>query len=288
MRIAGLMVLCASCSSSQQAYSYKQAGGAETRMAPVSARVVAAREADASGLVPAMLSIPFGAEVDGTKLVQDFLAHADGRGAHLVADLAIYFQTTQDERAVECRTDIVPETVTETQTRPSRWEQVPVNRPVTRTVTEHEHRCRSVTKYESRSRTEYQQQCGSVSRPVTRTRTVYRSQYDYASKSTRSVPTTESYTAYESQYQCKSVPVYRSRMEPVTRNECRMEPVTRTVTRYEFQLESRFVPARLETITRQRLREREPACFVVELAGPPSTARTNRIEGRLFTQPRAR
>lgn len=284
MRIVGLLVLCASCSS-RQAYTYQQAGGAETRMTPVSARVVAASEADASGLVPATVSIPFGAAVDGTKLVQDFLARADDRGAYLVADLAIYFQTTQDGRAVECRTDILPETVTETHTHPSRWEQVPVNRPVTRTVTEHQYRCHSVTKYESRSRTEYQQQCGSVSSPVTRTRTVYRSQYDYASKSTRSVPTTESYTSYESRYQCKSVPVTRSRTEPVLRNECRMEPVTRMVTRYEFQLENRFVPARLETITRQRLREREPACYVVAPAGPPSTARTNRIEGRLYTQP---
>jgi len=283
-----LLLLLASCAQ-QQAYTYKDSRGVETEMAPVTAQVVTAAEADGSGLTPGILSIPFAGETDGTKLVQDFLARADAAGAYLVADLAIFLATTQDSSTVECRTNIVPETTTETRTRPSHYVNVPVSRPVTRTVTESQYQCRPVTKLESRHYTEYQQRCGSVSHPVTRTRTVYRSEYSWSTKSTRSVPQTESYTTYESRYECKSEPVSRTRLESVTKTECSFTPVTRTVTRYEYQFESRFVPAQLEMITRQRLRELDPECYVTGPAnGPPSTVHANRIEGRIFTKPAKR
>lgn len=282
MRVLFLVVL-AGCAS-QQRYTYKQPATAEKALPPVTARVVPAAEADASGLVPGALSIPFGGDTDGTALIERFLDGADQMRAHLITDLAIYLQTTRDERVVECRSRIVPETVQEQRVVPSHYEQVPVSKPVTRTVTEFERRCKQVTKYELRTRTEYQQKCGSVMKPVTRTRTAYRQQYDSFSKSYRSVPYTETYTAYESHYECKSEPVSRTKSEPVSQNECTSEPVTRTVTRHEFQFESRFVPARLELITRQRLRELDPECYAPS-PGPPGFARRNRIEGRIFTQP---
>jgi hypothetical protein len=65
-------------------------------------------------------------------------------------------------------------------------------------------------------------------------------------------------TTYESQYECKSEPVTRMRSEMVHKTECGYESVTRMVTRYEFQLESTYVPPHMETLTRQRLRELDP------------------------------
>jgi hypothetical protein len=76
----------------------------------------------------------------------------------------------------------------------------------------------------------------------------------------------------------------------VSKTECSYQPVTRTVTRYEFQLESRYVPPRMETVTRQRLRELDPVCYQLEAAAddpalaPPARTRGNRIEGRIFTK----
>jgi hypothetical protein len=121
---------------------------------------------------------------------------------------------------------------------------------------------------------------------------VYRSQYDSFSKSTRSVPQTEHYTAYESHFECKSAPVTRLRSEMVSKNECGFETVTRTVTRYEFQLESTYVPPQMELVTRQRLRELEPVCYDLEgpaddpSLSPPSVARSsgNRIEGKIYSK----
>lgn len=289
MRVDGLLLLLLASCAASQSYSYMDEHGTETEMAPVEARVVSASEADGSGLTARTLAIPFDGDANGTQLVQEFLRRADSAGAYIVADLAIYLQTARDGARVECRSSIVPESVTESHTRPSRYEQVSVPRPVTRTVTELAYQCKPVTKFETRLHTEYQQRCSSVSRPVTRTRTVYRSEYSWSTKSTRSVPHTETYTTYESRYECKSEPTTRSRMESVTRTECSSQPVTRTVTRYEFQLESRFVPAQLETITRQRLRELTPECYDTGPSdGPPSTARAHRIEGRIFTKPTSR
>ncbi|MBA3503918.1 MAG: hypothetical protein M4D80_24615 [Myxococcota bacterium] len=250
------------------------------------AKVVPAEQAERSGLVESTLRTPFEGGADGTRLVEELLARADASRVELIADLAIYLQTRdpRDGRAVECRSSIVPETLTVGRTIPEHYEQVSVSRPVSRTVTENEYRCKPVTKYENRAHTESQQKCGSVTRPVTRTRTAYRSQYDSYSKSYRQVPYTETYTAYESRYECRSEPVTRYKMEAVSRTECSSHLVTKSVTRYEFQFETRFVPARLETITRQRLRELDPECYAVPVGGPPSAALMNRIEGRAFTK----
>ncbi len=278
------------CASPQQQYTHKTPAAATERpLAPITAKVVSAAEAERSGLVEITLRTPFEAGADGTRLVADLLARADRERVELIADLAIYFpaRDPRDGRVVECRSSIVPETLTETRTLPAHYESVSVSRPVSRVVTEPEQRCKPVTKYENKTSTEYEQRCGSVMKPVTRTRTAYRSEYDSFSKSYRQVPYTETYTAYESQYECKSEPVTKTRMEPVMRTECSSEIVTKTVTRYEFQLENRFVPARLETITRQRLRELDPECYLVPVPdGPPSSALTNRIEARAFKRAR--
>lgn len=284
-----LAIVLVGCAASSPQYTHKKPREAEQPLPPITAKVVALADAERSGLVEATLRTPFEGGADGTRLVEDFLARADGARVELLAEVAIYIQTRdpRDGQPLECRSSIVPETITETRTVPAHTERVQVSRPVTRTVTEHEQRCKPVTKYENRSHTTYEQKCGTVSRPVTRTRTAYRSQYDSYSKSYRQVPYTETYTAYESRYECKSEPVTRTKMEAVTRTECKSELVTKTVTRYEFQFESRFVPARLESITRQRLRELDPECYAVPSA-TPSTALMNRIEARAFTKPSAR
>ena len=282
--IAIVLVGCAS--QPQPQYTHKKPREIDQELRVSAAKVVPAEEAERSGLAEITLRTPFEGGADGTQLVEDFLARADKERVELVADLAIYLQTRdpRDGRAVECRSSIVPETVTVAREIPAHYERVSVSRPVTRTVTENEQRCRPVTKTENKLHTEYQQKCGTVTRPVTRTRTSYRSQYDSYSKSYRQVPYTETYTAYESRYECRSEPVTRYKMESVTRTECSPQLVTKTVTRYEFQFATRFIPTHLQKITRQRLRELDPECYAVPVGGPPSAALMNRIEGRAFTR----
>lgn len=287
-------VAIVACAPAQQ-YSYKRNDGdgaaPEQALPRVEARVVPAREAEQSGLAGRSLVIPFTDGRDGTELVTRFFQDADRSGASLISELAIIIETARDGRSVACRTEIVPESVTETQLRPAQYKSVSVQRPVQKMVTEQVYRCKPVTRSEMRSHSEREQRCGSVTRPVQRTRTVYTTQYDSFSKSSRSVPRTESYTAYESRYECKSEPVTRMRSEMVTKTECSFESVTRTVTRYEFQLESSYIPAHMETLTRQRLRELDPVCYELELSAddpslsPPSQVRGNRIEGRIFVKP---
>jgi hypothetical protein len=285
MRLIWSVLVAAACAAPQTEYAYQSPNAPERKLTPVRAEVVYARRAETSGLPERTLSLPFVApedgNVDGTELVESFLSRADIEHVRYISDLAIYLQTTRDGRAVECRSDVVPETYTETVQRPARYELVSEMQPVQRQVTEYERRCRSETRYESKMVTEYQQRCRTVSKPVQRTRTVYRSQYDFSSKSTRSVPHTEHYTAYESKYECTREPVTRYKSQPVTKQECKQEPVTRTVTRYEHQLENRYVPARFDQITRQRLRELDPQCYVLD-DGAPGQMPQNRVEGRVF------
>jgi hypothetical protein len=275
---------CAMRSGPQPEYTHKKPRERDHAIRPTTAKVVTAEQAERAGMSELTLRTPFDAGVDGTQLVEELLSRADREHVELIADLAIYLQTRdpRDGRAVECRSSIVPETVTVGREIPEHYERVQVSRPVTRTVTENEQRCLPVTKQENRMTTAYEQKCGSVTVPVSKTRTAYRSQYDAYTKSYRQVPYTETYTAYESRYECKTEPVTRSRMESVTRTECKTALVTKSVTRYEFQLESRFIPTHLETITRQRLRELDPECYAVPVGGPPSSALVNRIEARAF------
>jgi len=280
--VVGMLVTVATGCTPYQQYDYKPAKGPATRMQPVKAQVVSAEDAARAGLRSQPLVVPFRGDADGTHLVEDFLGRADAAGAKMVSALAIYLHSDADGRALECRTEIVPETVTRSEWTSARYDTVPVQRPVTRTVTEYEHRCHTVMRSRMTYRTEYQQRCHMVSHPVTHTRTTYSTQYDSYSHSSRSVPHTESYTTYEYRNECHSEPVSRMVNESVPEQDCHSEPVTRTVTRYEFQLESRYVPPRLETITRQRLRELEPVCYDVGAGSEaPGATDGDRIEGTL-------
>jgi len=246
-------------------YSYQSKDGAEQRLRPVRATVVSHREAARYGQ-PTPLRIPFATGRDGTQLVAEFLAQADARRVEHVADLAIVIQTSRDGRAVECRSEIVPESVTSSEWRPPTTRSVSVYKPTTKMVTESVHRCKPVTSSQMRSHSESEQQCSTVSHPVQRSRTTYSTSYNSLTRSTSSTPHTEYYTDYQSSYECRSVPVTRMRSEMVTETKCGFELETHMVTRYEFQLENQYVPGHFETFTRQRLRELDPVCYALDAA----------------------
>jgi hypothetical protein len=272
--------------------------GQKTRLRPAGVRVIAAAEAS-SKLSGRPFLLPFGGGRDGTELVGLVLAEAERAGAAAVGDINVTLATVRDGQPIECRTAILPETVTESRWVPSSHRLVSVSKPVSRMVTEQQYRCHLVSRPETRHVTEYQQRCRSVSRPVTRTRTTY--SYQYSRTGSRSVPRTESYTTYESRQECHSEPVSRMKTDYVSKNECRYEPHTRMVTRYEHQLETQYVPPRLETFQRHRLRETEPVCYEIDAGAeaaptrsadesdaaplpdpPPAPAPRNRIEAVLY------
>lgn len=249
----------------------------EAALPPVQAEVISADDAARAGLTGNALVVPFGGDARSADLVSGFLAQADAARARKVSGLAVILASTQDGQAIECRTEIVPETVTESQWRPPRTERVQSMKPVSRQVTEWEQKCHQSTRLETEWYTDYEDRCQYVRKPVHRTRTVYRSAYDYYSKSYRSQPQTERYTDYENVRECRREMVRKSRMVNKPHRECHSAPVTRTVTRYEWQYENRYVPGYLDTWSRQRLRELEPVCYAAE------SAVGNRVEGVLHT-----
>lgn len=245
-------------------------------------QVISAQAAAARGLEGRPISRDFGAGQDGTKLVAELLSDAEKQGAQAVGQIGITLIASHADGPMACRTDILPETISETRSIPASRRLVPVQRPVSRLVTEQQYRCHMVSEPHTRSVTESRQECHMVSHPVTRTRTTYSYQYDSFTHSSRSVPRTETYTAYESRNECRSVPHYTTRTENVMRSECRMEPMTHTVTRYEFQYETQYVPPRLETIAHHRLRESEPTCLALDPTGDRPATATNRIEATFY------
>jgi hypothetical protein len=270
--------------------------GKQTPMRPTEVRVVAAADATTAGWVARPVSHTFGAGRDGTELVSSLISEAERQGALAISDIAITLGAPAENGPTECRTSILPETISETHYTAPTHRMVPVQKPVSRMVTESQYRCHMESHPETRSVTEYTQRCQSVSRPVTRTRTTYSYQYDSFTHSSRSVPRTESYTSYESHQECHSEPQHRTRTENVMKNVCRSEPVSHMVTRYEFQYETQYVPPRLETLTHHRLREATPVCYALEAPagaaeGEPAPAvaekPANRIEA-VFYFPRAR
>jgi hypothetical protein len=107
--------------------------------------------------------------------------------------------------------------------------------------------------------TRYENRCHMVSKPVQRTETTYTTQYDSFSKSYRSVPQTRSVTHYEMQ------------------NECRLEPVQRMETQWEYTLESRYEPPRMEYLSSKRLKQSEPVCYAAE-----DGAKKSRVVGKAY------
>jgi hypothetical protein len=258
--------------------------------AQVVSRQDAARQASATALV-----MPFGIGRDGTKLVADFLAKADVARADGVVDLAIVIQSRRDDHFVECRAEVVPESVSAPQWQPPAERVVALEPLITRTLTEWVYQCGPVNSTQMRSRTDYDEQCGYVTRAVPRATTVYLpgatnatsvSTGGAVARSTMSsfVPITDFYTEYNSVYECQKVPVVRVAPELVTETKCAPDLQTRTVTRHDFQLEQLYIPGHFEGFTRQRLRELEPVCYTIDARAARTAQPRNRIEGLLFTR----
>lgn len=278
VRVWFVIALAAACQPPPQQYSYQGADGEEQSLPVVQAKVVSRGEGERSLLPVRTLAVPFSGARDGTELVAEYFKRADAAGAVLISDLAVYIRTEKDGQRAECRTEIVPELLTDTQFHPATNRPVYKSVPVTKQVSEFEYRCKPVSKYETRFVTEYEQRCRTEQHPVQKSRTTYSYQYDYSSHSSRSVPRTEYYTDYESRYECHSEPVSKTKSEYVTKTECGSEMVTKTVTRYEYQFDNEYVPAHYEYITRQRLRELEPECYTLDEDADDG----NRIEGTLY------
>jgi len=235
--------------------------------------------------------ILFGVGRDGTKLVAEFLAKADAEKAD-VSDLAIVLQTRRDDRLVECRSEVVPESLTAPQWRPHQNQVVPLEPKITRTLTEWVYQCGPATSSQIRSRTDYEEKCGNVIRAVPRSTTVYDKSMSGATNaitasgsprmSASYVPFTDFYTEYNSVYECEQVPVVRVGPEQVTETKCAPDLQTHAVTRYEFQLEQLYIPGHFETFPRQRLRELEPVCYVA----PEHPAGEKHIDGLIFVRRR--
>jgi hypothetical protein len=216
---------------------------------------VRAEQAAALKLGGSPLEFRFGDRQDGTKLVLDFLEEAKRSGARYVSDLRIELRTLREGSTLTCVTALLPisqpgsEVVPHLQ--PGRTETRSVMKPVTQTVTEYTYHCRMTMQ------------------PVTRMETTYQYQYDYTSKSSRSVPVSRMVTSYQS------------------RNDCSMVPVTRTVTRYEHQIETRFIPPSLSYLRAHYsdfdLVEGKPRCAPAPTSGA-SPRLPHRIVGTIYKE----
>lgn len=169
---------------------------------------------------------------DGTKLVLDYLKAAKEKGARYISNLKISIASTQDEKKTFCTTEIHPKSETKSKLKqtytPSTYKGKYKLKPVTRMVTEYSYNCQYRTK------------------PVMKMETTYTQQYDYYSKSYRSVPKTRYVTRYESV------------------RECNYQPVSKMVLRYEYQYETEYIPPKWGIIedhyTGWQLEESEPLC----------------------------
>jgi hypothetical protein len=220
-------------------------------------RIISRAQASTLGLRGRPREFRFGPNQDGTKLVLDFLDEAKRAGGLYVSDIRIILTTRRQGAPVSCETRLSPRSEIKQEALvpkviPGRTETRHVLKPVTRMVTEHRYRCRS------------------VSRPVTSYQTTYQSRYDYASKSYRSVPVTRPVTRYQH------------------RNECRTVPVTRTVTRYEYQLETKYIPPRLTYLSANytdfNLIETRPVCSRAGAAEGGGGRLPHRISGTVYYQ----
>ncbi len=241
-------------------------------------QVVSAEDAAARGLEGQLAVTPFGAGEDGEKVLHDFFAAAQRRGAGYVSDVNLVFASAPEGPPTECKVAVHPVDAVVPVQVPAGMTQVPVTTPVTRTVTDQEYRCTLRAVPQTRTVTRQEQHCQLVAKPVVRMETIYSSQYDPFSKSMHTAPQTHSVTSSEMVNDCRMVPVTSTVTEVQNKQECAMVPVTHTVTRYEFHLQSSFVPARVEYLQKHRVEESAPVCYA--LGGAP--ARGNRVEGRVY------
>jgi hypothetical protein len=201
---------------------------------------ITTQEAEKSGFLADDTRVPLEEKDDATKLLMDSLVVAKGRGAVAVGEVAIVLPKGDRQ---ECRSLITSENALVAHTVPAETRLVSTPQLVTRQVTEMQYQCRY------------------VSRPHTQTQTSYESEYDYSSKRTRQVT------------RSKLVTVYRSEQE------CNYSPVERMVTRYDYQLQSHFVPPSTEYLSERRLNLSEPVCY--EITKSPRS----HMELRLYRRP---
>lgn len=198
-------------------------------------QVLSPEQAAGAGLRAEDLRLTFADAADGTKLLERWIAAARQRGTFRVGELVLYVVQKSGGDTVECRSALYPQDSVEPHWVPGQVRVVPVTRPVTRSTTSFETRCRM------------------VSHPVQRAETTYSSQYDSFSHSYHSVPSTHYVTSYE------------------MRDECHSEPVTRLETTWECTFEHRYEPPRLEYLAQKKLRESQPICYVA--SSPQATSR---------------
>jgi hypothetical protein len=133
-------------------------------------RLITREMAEREGLVGEPFAISFGEGQNGTELAFRYLRAAGLRGAGWVSDLQVVLRADTD-RARVCVTSLLPIPHTRTVSRQEMVQPPPrsemVMRPVTRTVTEYQYRCRMVSK------------------PRTHTVTRYESRYDFGCKCMR-------------------------------------------------------------------------------------------------------
>jgi hypothetical protein len=217
-------------------------------------RLVTREQAVEWGLQGEPFVIAFGQNQNGTELAYRYLRAAAGRGAGWVSDVQVVLRADGDGEARVCVTRLIPSPKTRTVSHMQMVQRPPerhmVMKPVTRQVTEYQHRCHMVSK------------------PHREMKIKHESRYDYSCKCTRY----ESKTVWETNY----------RME----NECKNEPVTRSVTRYEYQYEQRYQPPEWKQVfsreTSWDLEESAPDCGAL----PAEYGnQTNLIRGTIWRSP---
>jgi hypothetical protein len=185
-------------------------------------RVLSEEEAAAQGLAARDVAVTFteSSNLTGADMLSAWFARAKESGAR-VGSIAMYVVAPRESDTVECRTAIVPERSVETRFVPPSERLTNVMHPVQRAAMHMESHCQM------------------VSHPETHTQTTYTMQYDFASKSSHSVPHTQTVTTQ------------------VMRNECHMVPVTTMETHWEWTTERVFVPPTREYLTQKQIREGE-------------------------------
>jgi len=249
-RPASLLIALALASTSCGATRRRRLGHEPPHVKGI--RIIDGATARREKLVGQRHVLRFGRNQDGTQLVLDFLEQAKRAGARYVSDIRIELAVKRRGERRRCSTRLVPF---------PRGMRVPVKHTIPgRTVT------RRVPKLVTRTVTEQVYVCRSVSRPVTRYVTRYESRYDYSSRSYRSVPVSRAETRYES------------------RQQCRHQPRTRTVSRYEYQLQTRYIPPQVRIIAKRftdmDLLESKPVCTLSAEKG--ATRLPHRIVGTIY------
>jgi hypothetical protein len=124
--------------------------------------------------------------------------------------------------------------------------------------------------------------CREVKKPVSRYETTYTTEYDYVTKSSRTIPHTRYISEWEFKTECGLEPVPHPVVTTEVQNQCGFEPVTRSVTSPESQVQSQVVPPRLDEVQKKKVTQSQPACYAL----PAGEARTgNRIEAKVYMRP---